>query len=603
MRLKKVQKNEKTFLLIFNFGARPLRSLMRSSTEGIENKMYRLFFTLLLLVIPVSVQAEVIQKFETWIHINNDGTFQVTETIDYDFADQSRHGIYRHIPTDHPQSASKWYKKRLIDIENISVLADAEKVPYELDQNGEVALKIGDPDKTLTGQHQYTISYQVSGGLSYLSDGTVELYWNVIGNDWQVPIKEASVFITAEPGVLVEQSYCYVGIQGSKDVCETIDYSPDKISFISGYLNASESFTVAQKLNSEKVATLIVENNQTWWIWLALIIVWLVILGVFVYRYRTAYKPDMPVIAQYEPYADFKPMFSGVLLDGHLHPQDITAGLVYLAEKGFISITKTSRKVLMLFETSDYEVTLKRAPEEVETNFLKQVLELLFDQDNTIGTKVSLSKLKTDSSKQRSNYKALQKLQSAIKDDLIERGFFEKLVNLPIFILVVVGLVALLVLVSATVNTISPVMIFALVALVVSSILALAFMYRRRTRKGYEAMYHLKGFKEFLSVTDKERFKFHNAPAKSPQQFMEFLPYAIAFGVEKEWAEVFKDIALPNPDWYQGNTGTTFSAVALTNDLSAFSSSFAESSGSSTSASGGGGYSGGGAGGGGGGSW
>ena len=81
---------------------------------------------------------------------------------------------------------------------------------------------------------------------------------------------------------------------------------------------------------------------------------------------------------------------------------------------------------------------------------------------------------------------------------------------------------------------------------------------------------------------------------------MAFLPYAIAFGVEKEWALAFKDITLPEPDWYDGN-GHAFNAVYLSQSLGTFGSSMSSASG--TSASSGGGSSGGGAGGGGGGSW
>ena len=110
-----------------------------------------------------------------------------------------------------------------------------------------------------------------------------------------------------------------------------------------------------------------------------------------------------------------------------------------------------------------------------------------------------------------------------------------------------------------------------------------------------------KGFKDFLSTTEKERYKFHNAPARNTQQFMEYLPYAIAFGVEKEWAEVFKDIPLDQPSWYSSQNNSTFNAVAFTHNLSAFSTSVSSSSGSSGSS--GAGSAGGGGGGGGGGSW
>ncbi|MEZ4199999.1 MAG: DUF2207 domain-containing protein [Candidatus Paceibacterota bacterium] len=149
----------------------------------------------------------------------------------------------------------------------------------------------------------------------------------------------------------------------------------------------------------------------------------------------------------------------------------------------------------------------------------------------------------------------------------------------------------------------NPLYIFFCVTLVLTMLVAVGFAYQRRTRKGHEAAMHLKGFRGFLSVTEKERLTFHNAPQKNAEQFMEYLPYAVAFGVEKEWADVFKDIQIASPDWYEGNT-TTFSAVALSRDIGAFSSSFTASTSSpSGSGSSGGGFSGGGAGGGGGGSW
>jgi uncharacterized membrane protein len=134
------------------------------------------------------------------------------------------------------------------------------------------------------------------------------------------------------------------------------------------------------------------------------------------------------------------------------------------------------------------------------------------------------------------------------------------------------------------------------------TLIIFAVVSRRRTKKGYEARDHLEGFKQFLSVTGKDRYAFHDAPAKSPGQFTQYLPYAVAFGVEEAWAEVFKDITIPEPSWYEGSSGTGhFAAATLVSDLGSFSSSFSSSSG--TNASSGGGSAGGGAGGGGGGSW
>jgi uncharacterized membrane protein len=127
----------------------------------------------------------------------------------------------------------------------------------------------------------------------------------------------------------------------------------------------------------------------------------------------------------------------------------------------------------------------------------------------------------------------------------------------------------------------------------------------KRTKEGVLALEEIKGFKLFLSVTETERLKFHNAPAKKPELFEKYLPYAMVLKVEKEWAKQFEGLFTEPPTWYEGNW-QTFSLISLTSNLNAFSSvasstltPSAPSSGSGFS----GGSSGGGFGGGGGGSW
>jgi uncharacterized membrane protein len=123
------------------------------------------------------------------------------------------------------------------------------------------------------------------------------------------------------------------------------------------------------------------------------------------------------------------------------------------------------------------------------------------------------------------------------------------------------------------------------------------------TKVGAEVREEIEGFKLFLSVTEKERLKFHNAPAKKPELFEKYLPYAMALKVEKEWANQFKDMYLQPPSWYEGNW-TTFNMIAFTSSLNSFSSSASSAFVSSPSGSSGfSGSSGGGFGGGGGGSW
>jgi hypothetical protein len=66
--------------------------------------------------------------------------------------------------------------------------SDTPDSGYSVDSNGSsISIKIGNPDQTVTGAHWYTITYLVRGSLNAFADHD-ELYWNVVGNQWEVPI-------------------------------------------------------------------------------------------------------------------------------------------------------------------------------------------------------------------------------------------------------------------------------------------------------------------------------------------------------------------------------------------------------------------------------
>ena len=559
---------------------------------------HSLFTISLLCVAPTAQAAEKIDNFSSLLEVESSGVVQVTETIQYDFGAESKHGIFRILETGHPQPATTWYKERYIAIEIESVEQDGNEATYEVTELGKrLEVKIGDADETLVGTHTYTIVYKMHGALSYGPDGT-ELYYDVTGNEWEVPIIAAQAVVQVpNEAMLAKRSACYQGVIDSIQSCARITSATTSTTFLAATLLPFEGITVAQELNAQAVQTLIVERTMPWLLFALLFTVYAVIAGRYVYRFRSAYNPDDAIIAEYEPYPDALPMYTGLLMDGRLDPKDITAGLLYLAQQGFIKIKKTEKKVMFFFEVDDYELTLLRPATSAPAGFLTTILMLLFTA-GTEGETIALSDIKKNQSKQRSNQVQLMELRKALAADLKERGFYEGLPKSG-YLKLILGAVAVIVIGLVSFQN-ELVWIF-VVAISTLLVVLLVLGYRRRTSKGFAALNHLKGFKDFLSVTDAERFKFHNAPSKSPEQFLAFLPYAIALGVEKEWSEVFKDITIPTPGWYDGGSINTFSAVALSHDLGAFSTSFSSSSG--TSGSSGGGSSGGGGGGGGGGSW
>ncbi len=119
-----------------------------------------------------------------------------------------------------------------------------------------------------------------------------------------------------------------------------------------------------------------------------------------------------------------------------------------------------------------------------------------------------------------------------------------------------------------------------------------------RSVPGTRALEHVLGFEEFLSRVEKENYA---RVVKTPEMFEKFLPFAMAFGVERTWAKAFKDIVRQPPQWYSGSNITSFDAGSFTGRMSALSSSAGSAMSSSPRSSGGSGFSGGGSSGGGGG--
>ncbi len=127
----------------------------------------------------------------------------------------------------------------------------------------------------------------------------------------------------------------------------------------------------------------------------------------------------------------------------------------------------------------------------------------------------------------------------------------------------------------------------------------------------------IEGFRDYLSVAEKDRMNLLNPPDRTPELFEQFLPYALALGVEQQWSEQFSDVLAQagsdaaaggrhySPRWYSGrslDSGFSDFASSLGGGFAGAVSSASTAPGSS-SGSGGGGSSGGGGGGGGGGGW
>lgn len=311
------------------------------------------------------------------------------------------------------------------------------------------------------------------------------------------------------------------------------------------------------------------------WEWIAILFSVVVLLvAVFrAYRWKTKHKTGNTIIPQYEPYPGIKPMYTGILMDGHLDPRDITACIVYLAGQGYIKIQKTESNSV-LFQADDYELTLQKLPQNDFPVFERTILMRIFNQPFLQGKKVLLSSLKMSYKKQGQNFFRPIKLKNILMKDLIDAGYYE---GMPVTIQVIAfSLFWLLFMITETTEFFqknSQVMTFVFWS-GIACIILIAWFSRRRSKKGHEVLDYLKGFKLFLETTEKYRYIFHNSPEKNPEQFMEYLPYAVAFGVEEKWVNAFNTKNIPVPSWYRNNDVETFSIKSLMKSLNLVSREF-----------------------------
>ncbi len=250
-----------------------------------------------LLLLTASVaQAEEIAEFRSDIHVTAAGEIEVVEYVEYEFGEESRHGIFRLVSTAHPLPDRNFFTERYVDVEVTEVLMDGAAVPYEsFLAEGKLLLKIGDPEVTITGTHKYRISYVVRGALAHVENGETELVWNATGFDWQVPIRRVFAQVSGDEGVIAEGQTCSAGRVGEQLSCTKVS-SSTVTTFSARSFPKETGMMITQTLNDTAVERVELERPAGWVKptgvgLLALLVVWIAIGYIRARRSKVAVVP------------------------------------------------------------------------------------------------------------------------------------------------------------------------------------------------------------------------------------------------------------------------------------------------------------------------
>lgn len=106
-----------------------------------------------------NVSGYVIDDFHSEIQVSQDTSLTVTETIKVNYL-QAKHGIFRIIPVIYSANGQT-IRAGLKDLS----ITDANGQAYQYETSGynqSIKIKIGDPNRTLTGKQTYVIRYTIN---------------------------------------------------------------------------------------------------------------------------------------------------------------------------------------------------------------------------------------------------------------------------------------------------------------------------------------------------------------------------------------------------------------------------------------------------------
>lgn len=537
---------------------------------------------------------EKITDFQSSLSLNEDGTSVIVEKIFYDFGANYKHGIYRNLPTKyHGRKGSPYLGLNVISV------TDENDADYNFTTsrsgNG-ISIKIGDEGSLVTKQKVYVIKYMYSKSINSMDDRD-ELSWNAFGDGWTVPVDKATASIELPAGFdkKILGVNCYSGYYGSKGKCT--QSNENELLFSQNAIQPGNSMTVVtdfQKNTFPPPSALEIFFWEKPWYYALPFISFGILFAIWFKKGRDA-KGKGNVIVEFDAPKGITPLEAGTIIDNKVDKKDISAEIIYIATKGFIKIRRieNKRSLTNIFQKDDFELIKLKGKEQEENTIDRLLLDGIFGK----GNKVKLSKPRKDL------FITFKKIKRNTYENLVKKGYFR---GSPRRVKVVYWVLGGLLtyggfVFGAQITKTDSAILFVMTPGVL--MLLFSFVMPARTKLGAETREYLLGLKEYIGVAEKDRIAFHNTPEKSPDHFEKLLPFAMIFGLEKKWANKFKDIYKVQPDWYEGNM-TNFNTVVFTSSINDFSSAASNSFGYSGSGSvSRGGFSGGGFGGGGGGSW
>jgi len=608
--------------------------------------------------LPSDVNAFTFDSFDASYSLTQDSSkrsmLHTTETLVAEFPsyDQNR-GIIREIPTAYDGHSTHITVKSVTD--------DVGKPrSFSMGTDGDfTTITIAVPEgQYVHGKQSYVIDYTQTDVTKYFKDtNDDEFYWDVNGTGWQQSFGEVSATVTVAGSLaskLSGQNACYQGSEGSTEKCDivadngTITAQIDKVGPYEGMTLsigfAPQTFAGAPFNLIEKILEIVPLTFL-----LGLLAEILAVGGAIVLHYQLwRRRSGDPIIAQYEPPKGVSAMLAANIVGKP--KKGMAASIVDLAVRGKLRIIERPKEGFQAakFGVQQLNVDGLLPDEEGVMNAL-----FAFTGLGDIGAMISqftgalppglkviggtpVSAASADPVD--ANIKWLEKSDTMLGDSVKEltdsvetnaeavglRKARHPLIVTVIGILAILGAVLMFFTAFASGDNGAGIAFGVIGANAGAWIAVLVFGLvsglRPLTAEGSKLYDQLIGLKLYIQLAEADRLQMLQSISGADKVttsdgnqivkiYERLLPYAVLFGLEKEWAaELAKYYGTTSPDWYSGSMNG-FDVAAFSTGIAAFSAVSASTSSSSSSSSGfsssggsgGGGSSGGGGGGGGGG--
>ena len=561
--------------------------MSKSSFKFSKAALVFTFICVLIFSAPAQVHASepyVTNEFDLTMDVGEDDSFYMKYEIAVDFNEAS-HGIYCYIPLG-----------RDFKIDRINVAGDQFETYKE---NGNVVIKIGDPDRLIRGAKVYTIEYRCR----FFKDKNPDydfLYWNLLSpGGWDTDIGSFTATVNMPKPFNNEYVRFTGGAAGGTELADMdVDFTGNTITARSnGPVIYGDGITCAIQLPEGYFNGAMTVD----WV-LALFFVCAAIAAIlsFVLWFLFGRDPRVVKTVEFYPPDGMPPADAGYIVDGIVDKEDITSMIIYFADKGYLSIEEGDGRTKPIILKK-----LRDLPEESRT-YEYTLFNGLFGKKDSVNVDelkggfyphytAAIGQLYAYFNKPSNRVFTMSSLIARIAGIILmaapmvlyavivynlSANVADVVFMAPFAIFAVVGLIVeiftfdkkysmnkvkrrAVMIIAGIVAFIACAGFVALgaqlyglrnaaLAAVLCTLISFVFtaLMRKRTKKGADLLGKLLGFKEFISRAELDRLK--SLVVENPSYFYNILPYAYVFGLSKKWAKNFEGIELEPPGWYSG---------------------------------------------------